>query len=182
MAFSKTSIKKVIPCIALSYSLGTHAYELTASNGTKIDANLEAVYALMHSDKNYNVFGNRDAGSSSWREGYVKYGLSGSQEFSQNSSVFGAFNLISSGTWGDGDAAGFTQGTERRTAVNDAYLGWRSGDMFPAFGHNGVDVSAGSQQVTIGDGFLIHSDGLSYGDVDLGGNYDRGGAYYLAAR
>ncbi|WP_447782033.1 hypothetical protein [Pseudomonas plecoglossicida] len=182
MMFSKNSITKIIPCVALSYSLGSHAYEITASGGTKIDANLEAVYALMHSDESYNVFGNRSAGSSNWREGYIKYGLSGSQEFSQKSSVYGAFNLISSGTWGDGDAAGFTEGSERRTAVNDAYIGWRSGDMFPTLGHNGVDVSAGSQQVTIGDGFLIHSDGLSYGDVDLGDNYDRGGAYYLAAR
>lgn len=182
MALRKICITTIIPCVALSYSWGANAYELLASGGTKVDASVEAVYALMHSDKNYNVFNNRNSGSSNWSEGYIKYGLSGSQEIPNSSTAYGSFNLISSGTWGDGDAAGFTQGSERRTAVNDAYLGWRSGDIFPSLGHNGIDVSAGSQQVMIGDGFLIHSDGLSYGDVDLGGNYDRGGAYYLAAR
>ena len=158
------------------------AYQLYQQGDTVLNADLEAFFGLMHSRENYNQFGNREAGGSSWREGYVKYGLSGSQGLGGAGSVYGAVNLLSSGTWGDGDAGGFTQGSERRTAVEDAYLGWRSGDLFPALGTDGVDFSAGSQKVVIGDGFLINGDSLNFGDVDLGADFDRGGAYYSAAR
>lgn len=158
------------------------AYELYNQGDSVLNADLEAVFGLMHSQENYAQFGNRSAGSSSWREGYIKYGLSGSQGLGGAGSLYGALNLVSSGTWGDGDAAGFTEGTERRTDVEDAYLGWRSGDLFPALGENGVDVSGGRQKVVVGDGFLINGDSLNFGDVDLGDDYDRGGAYYLAAR
>ncbi len=176
-------IKQYTPlALALSISFPTHAYELYNQNGSILNADLEAIFAVMHSDENYAVFGNREAGSSNWREGYIKYGLSGSQELGDNGSLYGAFNLLSSGTWGDGDAGGFTEGTERRTDVEDAYLGWRSGNLFPALGENGIDISAGRQEVIIGDGFLIKGDGLNFGDVDLGADFDRGGAYYLAAR
>lgn len=176
-------LKQYTPlALALATSLPTHAYELYNQNGSILNADLEAIFAAIHSDENYAVFGNREAGSSNWREGYVKYGLSGSQELGDNGRLYGAFNLLSSGTWGDGDAGGFTQGTERRTDVEDAYLGWRSGNLFPALGENGIDISAGRQEVIIGDGFLIKGDALNFGDVDLGADFDRGGAYYLAAR
>lgn len=168
--------------LALATCLPVHAYELYNQNGSVLNADLEAIFAAMHSDENYAVFGNREAGSSSWREGYIKYGLSGSQELGNGGSLYGAFNLLTSGTWGDGDAGGFTEGTERRTDVEDAYLGWRSGNLFPVLGENGIDISAGRQEVIIGDGFLIKGDALNFGDVDLGADFDRGGAYYLAAR
>lgn len=176
-------LKQYTPlALALAASLPAHAFELYNQNDSVLNADLEAIFAVMHSDESYAVFGNREAGSSNWREGYIKYGLSGSQGLGNNGSLYGAFNLLSSGTWGDGDAGGFTEGTERRTDLEDAYLGWRSGNLFPALGENGVDISVGRQQVIIGDGFLINDDALNLGDVDLGADFDRGGAYYLAAR
>ena len=36
--------------------------------------------------------------------------------------------------------------------------------------------------LTLGDGFLIQGDPVNVGDVDLGADFDRGGAYYLAGR
>ena len=167
---------------ALALPLESRAYELYNQGGQVLNAKVEAVFAAMHSDENYATTGTRDSDSSNWREGFVKYGLNGSSELEGKASVYGAFSLLSSGTWGDGDAAGFTEGTERRTAVEDAYLGWRSGSIFPSLGENGIEISTGRQEVIVGDGFLIKGDALSLGDVDLGDNYDRGGAYYLAAR
>ncbi|WP_422402577.1 hypothetical protein [Pseudomonas sp. GZD-209] len=160
----------------------TQAYELYNHNGTTLDGNLEALFGIFHSDESFNQFGNRQPGSSNWREGYVKYGLSGSQAIADSGALYGAFSLLSSATWGDGDAAGFTLGDERRTAVEDLYLGWRSGTLFPALGEDGIDISGGRQLVTLGDGFLIQGDPVNAGNVDLGANFDRGGAYYLAAR
>ncbi|MFV3317591.1 hypothetical protein [Pseudomonas sp. NY15374] len=160
----------------------TQAHELYNQDGTVFNANLEALFGIFHSDESFNQAGNRTPGSSSWREGYVKYGLSASQTLADTGSLYGAFSLLSSATWGDGDAAGLTLGDERRTAVEDAYLGWRSGTLFPLLGDDGIDISGGRQVVTLGDGFLIQGDPVNLGKVDLGANFNRGGAYYLAAR
>ncbi|MGC7841063.1 hypothetical protein ACPZMI_21685 [Pseudomonas wayambapalatensis] len=160
----------------------TQAHELYNQDGTVLNANLEALFGIFHSDESFNQAGNRKPGSSNWREGYVKYGLSASQTLADSGSLYGAFSLLSSATWGDGDAAGLTLGDERRTAVEDAYLGWRSGTLFPLLGEDGIDISGGRQVVTLGDGFLIQGDPVNLGKVDLGANFNRGGAYYLAAR
>lgn len=171
--------------LALTLALmacSAQAHELYHNEGRVLNADLEALFGVFHSDESYAVGGNRQPGSSAWREGYIKYGLSASQALGAAGTAYGAFNLVSSGTWGDGDAAGLTLGSERRTGVEDAYLGWRSGDLFPALGKDGVDVSAGRQTLTLGDGFLIQGDPVNLGKVDLGANFNRGGAYYLAAR
>ncbi|KFX68939.1 hypothetical protein TMS3_0115755 [Pseudomonas taeanensis MS-3] len=158
------------------------ALELSNQGDSVLNADLEAIFTAIRSSENYDLVGNRSKGSSSWREGYIKYGLSGGQGLAGNGTLYGAFNLLSSGTWGDGDAAGLTEGSERRTAVEDAYLGWQSGNLVPWLGEDGVDISGGRQIVTLGDGFLIQGDPVSVGDVDLGADFDRGGAYYLAGR
>lgn len=169
--------------LALALLAGTsQAHELYNKDGSVLNADLEALFGVFHSDESYAIGGNRQPGSSAWREGYAKYGLSGSQAFADIGSLYGAFSLLSSATWGDGDAAGLTLGSERRTAVEDAYLGWRSDNLFPALGENGVDISGGRQVVTLGEGFLIQGDPVNLGKVDLGANFNRGGAYYLAAR
>lgn len=159
----------------------SQAYELYNQDGSVLNADVEALFAAMRSSQSYDLVGNRDKGASRWREGYVKYGLSGSQVLSAGT-LYGAFNLLSSATWGDGDAAGLSDGSERRTAVEDAYLGWRSGSSLAWLGEDGLDISGGRQVVTLGDGFLIQGDPVNFGNVDLGADFNRGGAYYLAAR
>ncbi|TDF84015.1 hypothetical protein [Pseudomonas sp. H9] len=171
--------------LALTLALlagSSQAHELYNQNGSVLNADLEALFGVFHSDESYAIGSSRQPGSSAWREGYVKYGLSASQTLADTGSLYGAFNLLSSATWGDGDAAGLTLGSERRTAVEDAYLGWRSASLFPALGENGVDISGGRQMLTLGEGFLIQGDPVNLGKVDLGANFNRGGAYYLAAR
>ena len=158
------------------------AYELYADDDTHLNADLEAVFGLFHSQENYAITGSKREGSSSWREGYAKYGISFDQGLAGAGTSYGAFNLLSSGTWGDGDAAGFTDGSERTTKIEDAYLGWRSGQLFEAMGEDGVDVSFGRQNIMIGDGFLINGDALNLGKGLADGEFNRGGAYWLAAR
>lgn len=66
-------------------------------------------------------------------------------------------------------------------------LGWRSGNLLPALGHDGVDFSFGRQLVTV-DGFLITDDGFNPGNAFSpiegvrDGRFDRGGAFYLGQR
>lgn len=154
------------------------AIELYADDESHLNADILAVYGLFNSRKNYDA----TPGGSTWREGFIKYGISGDQRLAGNGSAYGALSWVSSATWGDGDAAGNTDGTERTTKLEDAYLGWRSGELFPLLGKDGVDASFGRQVVKLGRGFLINDDGPNLGKGPADGVLNRGGAYYLAAR
>lgn len=165
-------------------SAGASAYELHSADGLTVNLNVQGAFGVFHSDESYNQGGPIAPGSVSWQEGFLRYGLGGEQRFAgaADSSLYGEFNVVSNATWGQGDAAGYTDGSERRTAVDKAYAGWRSGELFPALGKDGIDFSAGSQKVKVGDGFIINGDGLSVGKNFGDGSRDRGGAYYLTAR
>lgn len=168
--------------LAVTAALATpaSAYSLYSKDGSELNLDIEAVFGVFSSDENY-LYDN-DRGGADWREGYIKYGLSGSHTYGESGvGVYAGVNLLSSATWGDGDAAGFTSGDERETDLEDAYVGWRSGNLIPALGENGLDISFGRQNFAIGDGFLINGDSLNFGDA-LDRKLDRGGAYWLAAR
>ena len=170
--------------VALVFVSQAHAYGLYKSGRTELNADLNAVFGFFHSQESYAQV-RTSSGSQSWQEGFVKYGLSGSYALASGNQFYGAARLITSATWDDGDAAGFTTGSEGRTNFEDAYVGWKSGKAFPAFGKDGIDISAGRQKYTIGNGFLIYGDTLNYGkgfDQTAPQSLNRGGAYYLAAR
>ena len=163
---------------ALLAQPSAQAIELYADDESHLNADILAVYGLFNSRKNYDA----TPGGSTWREGFIKYGISGDQRLAGNGSAYGALSWVSSATWGDGDAAGNTDGTERTTKLEDAYLGWRSGELFPLLGKDSVDASFGRQVVKLGRGFLINDDGPNLGKGPADGALNRGGAYYLAAR
>jgi hypothetical protein len=182
---NKNRIAQSLVYVALAgLSAPASAYNFYQQDGAELNLDIEAVLGVFSSEESYNLGAKPEAGESVWKEGFIKYGLSGSQITGADSSVYGALSLVSSGTWGDGDAGGFTSGNERKTELEDAYLGWRSGDLIPALGQDGLDISVGRQQFTIGDGFLINGDSLNFGDALNGPGFDlnRGGAYWLAAR
>lgn len=180
---NKSRIRFLLPgVVATLLSAQAGAYSLIDQETHSLDLNIEAVFGVFNSNENYLFDG--DTGGAHWQEGYIKYGLSGSHALGADAALFGAVSLLSSGTWGDGDAGGFTSGSERETALEDAYLGWRSGSLLPALGQDGLELSFGRQNFAIGDGFLINGDSLNFGDALNGGglDFDRGGAYWLAAR
>jgi len=166
------------------------AYGLYEDESTVLNFDLEAAVGVFNSSNAYSQVLRTEDASPTWQEGYAKYGLSGAYAFDGAGSVYAAFNLLSSATRGDGDAGGFTTGKEEDTQVEDAYIGWRSGDLVPWLGEDGIDLSFGSQTFVIGDGFLINGDSLNFGEgfeplADAGiapNGLSRGGAYWLAAR
>lgn len=175
----KSSNLLLFGVISFSVSISSlQAKEVWSDGETKLDANLFAIHAWFNSRKNYDG----TSGGSTWREGYIKYGLGAQRNLAEESSIYGAFNFVSSGTWGDGDALGISDGSERTTKLDEAYIGWRSGNLSPDLGKDGVDLSFGRQIVRIGDGFLINDDGFNMGNGLADGEFNRGGAYYLAAR
>jgi hypothetical protein len=176
--FSRAFGSGLTLALAIGMASQAQAYELYADEDTHLNVDILAVYGLMNSRKNYDG----TAGGSSWREGFIQYGVSGDQGLAGAGTLYGGLNWVSSGTWGDGDAGGNSDGSERTTKIEDAYLGWRSADMFPVLGQDGVDLSFGRQVVKLGRGFLINDDGLNLGKGPADGALNRGGAYYLAAR
>lgn len=180
-------MKRTHPCVraalvallAMAPPLAAHA--LYSDDDTHVNAELSATFGLFHSQQSY-AQARTQPGSVSWQEGVLKYGLSADQVLGGLGHGYAGLSAVSTGTWGDGDAAGWTDGSERRTRLENAYLGWRSGSLFPALGENGLDVSFGRQTVRVGDGFLVSGDAISFGNGISDGALDRGGAYYLAGR
>ncbi len=115
-------------------------------------------------------------GGKKWREAFIHGVVVGSTR-AGSGELYGGLGALAQGTWGDGDAGGYTTGRERDVDLEDAYLGWRN-----AAGT--MDFSFGRQQFQLGDGFLIAGDRINLGKgLDaLGVDVDRGGAYYLAAK
>lgn len=170
-------------CAALQITPVVSAYELYSSDGGVLNADAEIALGVFHSRKSYRQSDTLTGGAKDWQESYAKYGLSGwVSSGSQSQRTYGALNWVSSATFGEGDAAGWTEGSERTTKIEDAYFGWKSGDSFSGLGKDGLDISFGRQNVIVGDGFLIAGDALNIGKSFLNGSVNRGGAYYLTGR
>lgn len=173
-----------VGAIFFAFVLPAQAYELYKVERVELNADINAAYGLFSSQESYDQVRNQP-GSQNWQEGFVKYGLSGHYMLDLNSRVYGAARLISTASWDDGDAAGFTTGSERRSNVEDAYVGWKSGHVFTVFGEDGFDFSLGRQRYAVGSGFLLYGDTLNFGkgfNALAPQSLNRGGAYYLAAR
>lgn len=174
---------------ALAVAGTANAYPLYEDDNSKLNFDLELGLGLFNSDKVYTQTRSQPA-HPTWEEFYVKYGFSGEHGFSGKGSVYGALNLVTSATRGQGDPAGFTSGDEGATDIEEGYIGWRSGGLVSWLGEDGIDISVGSQILVIGDGFLVNGDIFDFGNgfdalASQGAaprGLDRGGAYYLAPR
>lgn len=140
---------------------------------TELAAKVQGAAGVFHSRESYAQTGVRKAGSVDWQEATLQYGVEFKRRGLGAGEVFGALDWVSSASFGDGDAAGWSVGDERTTKIENAYLGWRSDEL---------EISGGRQNVVVGDGFLISGDALNIGNGLLDGEVDRGGAYYLTGR
>ncbi|MFK1432513.1 hypothetical protein ACIU0H_02495 [Pseudomonas aeruginosa] len=164
-------MKTTIKTLALTYLLlGTGAacsVELHSSDRGNLNFNLELTAAPLFSSFDY---ASGQPSNVTWLESYIRTGLSGAAPV-WHGDLYGGIGIMTSKVLGEGDAAGTSKGNERRTSVDSAFLGWRNATL---------DLSAGRQGYTIGDGFLIAGDQLNYGERS-GHGFNRGGLYYLAA-
>ena len=167
-------MRKAILTAALMVALATpvHSAVLSESEERTIELNLEAMAGYFSASEDYLAEGGKD-----WQEAYGKGTVAIEQSLANASTIYGGLGVIALGTFGDGDAAGFTTGDESDADIENAYVGWRSAGST-------LDLSVGRQGFQLGDGFLIAGDVISLGEgLDpLGVDVDRGGAYYLAGR
>lgn len=171
---------RLLGVIAAMTAVPAVAAPVYSDQQSELNLNVEAGAGLFHSDSSYAGPGTEDE-ASDWKEGYINLGLTGKRTLDNAGEIYAGVGVVSSGTFGDGDASGLTTGQERRTAKDASYLGWRSGSLIPALGDNGLDISFGQQSMVIGDGFIVNGDALNAGK-GIGSDYNRGGAYYMAAR
>lgn len=175
------------PSILLSYLIFTQhsfAAQIYQDNEKQLNVDLSSWVGIFNSQENYYP---TDQNGSQWAEGFIKYGLSGKINTAADSHIYGAIAGVTSFTRGDGDMAGNSRGTENKSSLEDAYIGWKSGNLLPILGENGLDISFGSQVYHLGDGFLVTDDSANLGENRNFEDADsqmvnRGGAYYTAAR
>lgn len=181
----KLTLAAAVALAASSLALNANAYNLVENSATNLDLNIELGAGIFNSKKTYAQFRDKDE-SVTWFESYLMLDLEGKHQLGDAGTVYGGVGSITTKTAGDGDAAGFTNGKESKTTLENAYLGWQSGNLISALGQDGLDISVGRQQYAVGDGFLINSDALSFGKSAAAAigdsDFDRGGAYWLAPR
>jgi len=174
------SKRKRLAALGVGLALGlvagkAAAFNLAKSDDGELNFDVETMLAAFSSQHSY-AFLRSEEESVRWQEGYLKAGFGGKRMVG-NGEIFGAANVLASFTSGDGDAAGFTTGDESEVDFEDLYAGWRNEHF---------EVSAGSQRLVIGDGWLINGDALNFGKgfgvIPDAPDFDRGGAYWLAAR
>lgn len=109
-----------------------------------------------------------------WYEYAVTAGLEGALALGGSGVLYGRASAIGAGSQGL-DAAGsdFDDEYPEKLEAEDAYVGWRSGTLFPSLGENALDLSVGKQKYQIGNGFFMW-DGASDGS--------KRGAYWIAPR
>jgi len=184
-----STVRRVLVALLAGLPAMSSGIDFYEGSRGQLGLDFDLGYGAFRSDRAYAQT-NLSEGNRTWTEGYADVALIGSLGAWRDSRWYGSLGSLSTATWGDGDAAGYTTGRERRTALEDAYLGWRSGSLFPAFGQDGVDVSVGRRNFMLGDGFLIDGDALNFGKgfdelADAGiapQSLDRGGAYWLGRR
>ena len=150
------------------------AEAIQVSDAFTVKPVVDVTYGIFNSQKSYA--GATEDGQKTWHEVVAKYGVEAEYQLGQGA-AYSSLIGVSSGTFGDGDAAGITTGDERKTSLEQWNLGWRNGSAEEAT----IDASIGRQNVQIADGFLVAGDALNFGK-GYGDELDRGGAYYLAAR
>ena len=114
-------------------ALDASAGELFAGERATLNLDLASGAGIFHSEESYAqaLLG---PGQATWQGGFGSIGLSGTPKAGTAGEVYDSVSVLSSATWGDGDAAGFTTGDERTTDIENEYLGWRSGQRFSALG------------------------------------------------
>jgi hypothetical protein len=188
--FSNTAAAGALALAVVFATRPAHAdIELYNRNGFTINFSFQGALAgFSVSNADYGVgnlntdFGGRRT-DRRWGEYFGKPMLTGQYQSDRFGTFYFGVSFITSGNMGsDGDAISSLapQGLRSTTGfqptwtmTEDAFGGWRSGNLFPSLGADAIDISGGYQSFTIGDGLVI-GDGTNEG-------WGRG-AYYLGPR
>lgn len=97
-------------------------------------------------------------GGRQWQEGFLKPSLEGEFDSEAAGEFYGLVSVVGSATRGAGEPSPTSTTSDRPGyfALNDAVIGWRNGNLFgDMMSFDTIDLSAGNQNFSVGDGFLI---------------------------
>ena len=168
------------PCVAvpiLAEELAKSPLTLwQGQNGSHLKGSFKAAAAYFVQGDSW--FGesreNLGAKSDNWWETNLQPGIEGSYFLRNRGELYGRVSAVFGSTNGT-DAAGSNvpYGNVTDTRVEDAFAGWRSGDLLSSLGKTFLDVSVGRQQYVAGNGFLFYSQSS---------NGQNRGAYWMGER
>ena len=108
--------------LLLAATLPAQAYEMADIGHSTVNIDIQALLGTCHSDRGY-ASGAAEAKRHRWQEGVLTLGA---ELAPKADGLYGRVSTVGTATWGDGDAAGFTSGSERELDFEDAFLGYRS--------------------------------------------------------
>lgn len=176
------NIRTLLPTVALAFGLCGPVLakdDVFVSGDLKVNAGIEAgVFFGVANNPNFGV-GRVDhrtgenTGDTQFGETYLEPSISFTYGSGKDFGLFGEASSVLSGTLGEGDAGGFSNGTIGDVDPEKYSLGFRTSFNGPGGGAWTLDASGGRQDVQIGDGFLIWD-----------GNFDafENAAYWLGPR
>jgi hypothetical protein len=149
-AHAQSTVSKTGPAPDAGFSVGDR---LNLKPGLQLEA---AEFLQAHS-----WFGQSQANlgskSGDWTEIVVTPSVDGRYSLPSSSALYGRASVIGAFTNGI-DAEGSNVNASRITDIEleDAYLGWRSGDLLKdSLGENALDLSVGRRKYQVGSGFLF---------------------------
>ena len=133
---------------------------------------------IAYFDQNNSWFGedrdNLGDKSDDWWEATIRPGIEGSYFFDAAGEAYGRFDAVQANTQDiDGAGSNVGLGDVSKIRVEEAYAGWRSGNLFSSLGKDFLDISFGRQQYIVGTGFLFYSES---------GNGGERGAFWIGDR
>lgn len=149
------------------------------ANNSYLQATLQIDFALFNQGSSW--FGNskeilRGDETKFWWESLVRPGIEGTFTLnSKQQKLYGRIDAVQANSGAELDADGTNQGLGAVSylSIDNAYAGWRSGNLFSSFGEDFLDISFGRQAYQAGTGFLFQSEG--------GSGYNRA-AWFLGGR
>lgn len=155
----------------LPFSLGPVDFTFTVDTATSFQSVQNAQHGIGTTSRSRERAGGRQ-----WMEGFVKPTVGFEWQDTNAGEAYGKASVVATATRGAGEAGATSTTSDQPEylALNDLYVGWRSGLLFgDVVAPNALDISVGNQEFTVGDGFL-----LTNGTLDGGGR----AAYYLGPR
>jgi hypothetical protein len=113
--------------------------------------------------------GVRGPGDNLGLDAFAYAGVSGSVD-TRTGRFFAAANSIATYTGLDGDSIGVARSGAKRFALEEAYIGWSSGDLLAGLPRNAATVTVGPQTFHLNDGFVLwdgNDDGPRDGTASL---------------
>lgn len=168
----KPYFRRSILCSTVALLCNTATAGYTVENGDlNVELNLGVGGAsLWTRDVNFGAgrtdirSGENTGSSADWQEFYLTPGATFTYSLSPETNLVAGASAVMATTLGDGDAGGFSRGSDGDTDIEELYAGFES---------NGWRFTAGNQNFIIGNGFIVMDGNLDFFDD---------GAFWLGPR